>query len=133
MSDIYRGREENLRILADQIGDILIPFLPPERRMEGIAPEQRMEGIAPEERIDGLDVEDLEALSRVINEQMRWHWVHQADSAARRINVIKDMSRLDRLAVLSQDNREQLLEGLDEGEQTQLLSWIESQETNDVP
>lgn len=130
MSGIY---DENLRILADGIGDVLMPFLPAERRMQGISLQDRMQGITPQDRVQGLSLQDrtvglswqeIQAFLRVAEERARWEMLQEAELAEDRISLINDLSELDRAIVLDPDNRDQLLERLPEAEQADLIAWI---------
>ena len=51
LSEIPR---ENLEFMAQDIGKELMPFLPPEVRLAGLAPQERLAGLAPQERLAGL-------------------------------------------------------------------------------
>ena len=67
--------EENLKIIARDMGPRLIPFMnledlfresTPEQRLEGLDAEQRLEGLDAAQRLEGLDVEQL-PLEDIVN------------------------------------------------------------------
>ena len=65
--------EENLKIIARDMGPRLIPFInpedlfresTPEQRLEGLDAQQRLEGLTPAQQLQGLSPEDIrDALS----------------------------------------------------------------------
>ena len=47
--------EENLKILAQNMGSQLIPYMNPEDLFRESTPEQRLQGLDAEQRLQGLD------------------------------------------------------------------------------
>ena len=56
--------EENLKIIARDMGPRLIPFINPEDLFRESTPEQRLEGLDAQQRLEGLDAQQrLEGLT----------------------------------------------------------------------
>ena len=61
--------EENLKILAQNMGSQLIPYMNPEDLFRESTPEQRLQGVSPEDILDALSDEDRQALRQLLEDQ----------------------------------------------------------------
>lgn len=53
---------ENLKFIAEDIGDELLQFISVEKRLEGISPEKRLEGISTEDMLSSISTEQRQRL-----------------------------------------------------------------------
>ena len=70
--------EENLKILAQNMGSQLIPYMnpealfresTPEQRLQGVSLAQRLQGSSPEDILDALSDEDRQVLRQLLEDQ----------------------------------------------------------------
>ena len=70
--------EDNLKILAQNMGSQLIPYMnpedlfresTPEQRLQGVSLAQRLQGSSPEDILDALSDEDRQALRQLLEDQ----------------------------------------------------------------
>ena len=101
--------EENLKIIARDMGPRLIPFINPEDLFRESTPEQRLEGLDAQQRLEGLDaqqrLEGLDAQQRL-----------EGLDAQQRLEGLDAQQRLEGL------DAQQRLEGLTPAQQLQGLS-----------
>lgn len=146
MNGIY---EDNLKIIARDMGEDILPHISPEKRLQGISPEKRLQGISPEKRLEGISpdylldhllsqmssgqvvelmsVEEVALLKKLRAEKMIFNKLDALSTAEERIGLIEALAADDRAIALDEENREKLLEGLDDAEQSKLLAWIAEQ------
>lgn len=116
--------EENLKVLAEGLGDRLIQW---------VKPEDRVAGLTIEERLSGLTLEEIRVASEQAIERALWQMIYEAGTFEERRNIIREMSIEDRSIIFREEDGERFIEGLDvEDETIYLRAWLDmkkSQET----
>lgn len=111
--------EERRRVARKFLQNISV-----EERLESVSVEERLESIQPEEIVKRLDGDEIEALQRLLSEKKLWLDLITAGSATERITTLETIDDELRPTFVAKENRERLLDGLDEQEQAIVNIWL---------
>lgn len=124
LAEMTNRYEENMKIIARDMGADMLKYIEPEVRLEGMKTEDRLRGIDPEQMIAFLSMEQIEHLHLLTTEKTTWRDLHTLDTAQKRIQLIKELPSDNQLRILNLDKLDQLVKGLNKAERATLITWL---------
>ena len=122
LAEMTNRYEENMKIIARDMGADMIKHMEPEVIISALTPEQL---------IASLSMEDIERLRQLKSEKTVWHDLHALNMAQDRIKLLEILPDTDRLPMLNSAKLDQLVKGLDKTEQAVFITWLLDQLTQD--